>query len=150
MRTLYYYLLFFLYPGRTVGENPCHYLDVFGSCSITNKHGYKKKEGAQVEEEVRRVNEEAEKANQKAQERMKKAYDKREQVDEEKLVKIGEWVMVKLVEERVGGALEPRNEGPYKVVAVDENCNCELEGMGKGLRKTYPMDVLSVFHGAPQ
>ena len=107
-------------------------------------------EGVRVEEEVRRVNEEAEKANQKAQERMKKAYDKRERVDEEKLVKIGEWVMVKLVEERVGGALEPRNEGPYKVVAVDENRNCELEGMGKGLRKTYPMDVLSVFHGAPQ
>ena len=51
---------------------------------------------------------------------------------------MGEWVMVKLVEERVGGALEPKNEGPYKVVAVDENRNCELEGMGKGLRKTYP------------
>jgi hypothetical protein len=107
----------------------------------------REEEGARVEVEVGKANERAEEANRQAQESMKRAYDRRNKVDEGKLVKVGDWVMVKLVEERQEGKLGPRNEGPYKVVGIDERRNCTVEGIGKGMRKVYAMDILSLFRG---
>jgi len=104
-------------------------------------------EGAQVEEEVIRANEKADVANEKAQEKMKEAHDRRRGADPAKLVKEGDWVMVKLVDEKKGGALEPRNEGPYQVIGLDAYGNCTVQGVGRGLKKTFPMDVLSMFRG---
>jgi hypothetical protein len=104
-------------------------------------------EGARVEEVIRRADKRADEANQKAQERMKETADVRREADPEKLVKVGDWVMARVVDEKQGGVLNPRNEGPYHVVSLDAYGNCTVEGLGGGLKKTLPMSYLSLFRG---